>query len=82
MEVGPRALGNRSILGNPCIPDMKDEINRRVKFREGWRPFAPSVMIEDCGLYFDSAHESPYMLFVYNTKKETVNYPDTKLIIG
>ncbi len=73
MEVGPRALGNRSILGHPGIPGMKDEINRRVKFREWWRPFAPSVLLEDCGIYFDSDHESPYMLFVYNTKEEMLD---------
>jgi len=73
MEVGPRALGNRSILGDPRVPTMKDEINKRVKFREYWRPFAPSVLKEDCGIYFDSEHESPYMLFVYNTKKEMID---------
>jgi len=73
MEVGPRALGNRSILGDPRDPVMKDKINKRVKFREKWRPFAPSVLKEDCGIYFDSDHESPYMLFVYNTKKEMLD---------
>ncbi|HQO34636.1 MAG TPA: carbamoyltransferase C-terminal domain-containing protein [bacterium] len=73
MEVGPRALGNRSILGDPRVPTMKDDINKRVKFREHWRPFAPSVLKEDCGIYFDSDHESPYMLFVYNTKPEMLN---------
>jgi len=72
METGPRALGHRSILADPRDPKMKDEVNRRVKFREGWRPFAPSVLLEDCGRYFDSDHESPYMLFVYNTRPEMV----------
>ncbi len=67
MEVGPRALGNRSILGDPRRAEMKDLINQRVKFRETWRPFAPSVLREECATYFDSDHESPYMLFVYNT---------------
>ncbi len=70
MEVGPRALGNRSILGDPRRAEMKDLINQRVKFRETWRPFAPSVLQEECATYFDSSHESPYMLFVYNTHEE------------
>jgi carbamoyltransferase len=73
MEVGPRALGNRSILGDPRQPDMKDNINKRVKFRESWRPFAPSVLLEDCVTYFDVDHESPYMLFVYNTREEYID---------
>lgn len=73
MEVGPRALGNRSILGDPRGRETRDEINRRVKFREHWRPFAPSVLKEDCGVYFDCGHESPYMLFVYNTRPEILD---------
>jgi len=73
METGPRALGHRSILADPRDPKMKDEVNRRVKFRETWRPFAPSVLLEDCGRYFDSEHESPYMLFVYNTRPEMID---------
>lgn len=70
IELGPRALGNRTILANPTHPDMKDIVNRKVKFREPWRPFAPSVLEEDCSLYFDSDHESPYMILVYGVKPE------------
>jgi carbamoyltransferase len=70
MEFGPRALGNRSILGSPTISDMKDILNRRVKFREPFRPFAAIVAEEDCGKYFDSAFPNPYMLFVYKVKEE------------
>lgn len=61
MEFGPRALGNRSILGNPQIASMKDTINQRVKFREEFRPFAPSVRHEDGALYFEQYKDSPYM---------------------
>ncbi|MBA3010731.1 MAG: carbamoyltransferase [Desulfobacula sp.] len=64
MEFGPRALGNRSILANPCHPAMKDIINRRVKFREDFRPFAPAVIEEEYHKYFDLEFPSPYMLFV------------------
>ncbi len=68
MEAGPRSLGNRSILANPTHPDMKDIVNNKVKFRESWRPFAPSVLEEDCGVYFDSSHPSPFMILVYDVK--------------
>ena len=64
MEFGPRALGNRSILANPTIADMKDVLNRRVKHREPFRPFAPAVLAERMGEYFDLDVESPYMLLV------------------
>lgn len=63
-EVGPRALGNRSILGNPALPHIKDTINNKVKKRETWRPFAPSVLAEDTGLYFESEQLLPYMIIV------------------
>ena len=63
-EVGPRALGNRSILGNPLIPGMKDKINRQIKHREMWRPFAPSVLREDASLYFEADQDLPYMTVV------------------
>lgn len=66
IELGPRSLGNRSILANPSHPEMKDIVNRKVKFRDPWRPFAPSVLEEDCGEYFDSDHTSPYMILVYD----------------
>jgi carbamoyltransferase len=70
MEFGPRALGNRSILANPCHPEMKDILNRWVKHREGFRPFAPSILAEKCGEYFDSAYPSPFMLLVYDVLPE------------
>lgn len=64
MEYGPRALGNRSILGNPCHPEMQKKLNLKIKYREGFRPFAPSVMEEDIGDYFQLDRPSPYMLLV------------------
>lgn len=72
MEFGPRSLGNRSILTAPYPADMKDILNVRVKRREHFRPFAPSVREEDCGEYFDSIHASPYMLLTYNVKPEMI----------
>jgi carbamoyltransferase len=70
MEFGPRALGNRSILANPLVAEMKNTLNARVKFREGFRPFAAIVLEEDCGVYFDSGFPNPYMLMVYNVNPE------------
>jgi carbamoyltransferase len=70
LEFGPRALGNRSILANPCMPEMKDVLNARVKFREGFRPFAAIVNEEDCGTYFDCGYPDPYMLKVYQVREE------------
>ena len=66
-EFGPRALGNRSILADPRGHDTKDVLNARVKFREPFRPFAPAVLEEACGDFFDSDVPSPYMLRVYDT---------------
>ena len=63
-EYGPRALGNRSILGDARRPDMQKRMNLKIKFREGFRPFAPSVLEEDIKEYFDIDIPSPYMLFV------------------
>jgi carbamoyltransferase len=60
-EFGPRALGNRSILADPRHPEMKDRINARVKFREEYRPFAPSILHEYGAIYFENYQESPYM---------------------
>lgn len=68
-EFGPRALGNRSILMNPMYKENKDILNKRVKFRESFRPFAPSVLIEYASELFDINVESPYMLLVANVKK-------------
>lgn len=63
-EVGPRALGNRSILMNPSIPNGKDIINSKVKHREFFRPFGASVLADKAHKYFDFPHPSPYMLYV------------------
>jgi len=69
MEFGPRALGNRSILGNATSLDMQRKINLKIKFREGFRPFAPSVLFEDNQKYFNIDTESPYMLLVTDVQK-------------
>lgn len=65
MEFGPRALGARSILGDARRDDMQSRMNQKIKFREGFRPFAPMVLVEDAREYFDIDQESPYMLLVY-----------------
>ena len=64
MEFGPRALGSRSILADPRNPAMQKKLNLKIKYREGFRPFAPSVLEEDCGNYFKLNYSSPYMLIV------------------
>jgi len=64
MEFGPRALGNRSILGDPRNPEMQKKLNLKIKYREGFRPFAPSVLSDECAKYFELEHDSPYMLLV------------------
>jgi carbamoyltransferase len=66
MEWGPRALGNRSILADPRREDMKDVLNARIKHREKFRPFAPSILLESVGDYFDQTYPDPFMLKVYN----------------
>ena len=70
MEFGPRALGARSILGDPRNPDMQERLNVKIKFRESFRPFAPAVLAEKASEYFDIDKESPYMLFVADVKHE------------
>lgn len=70
MEYGPRALGNRSILGDPRNPEMQQKINLSIKFRESFRPFAPSVLEEDAHLFFDLPVASPYMLLVREVIQE------------
>ena len=72
MEFGPRALGNRSILADPRRADMQDKINMSIKFREGFRPFAPAVMEEKTNLWFKPATKSPYMLFVMKIHENKV----------
>jgi len=69
MEFGPRALGARSILGDPRSPRMQAQMNLKIKFREGFRPFAPSVLRERVGDYFELDGESPYMLLVAPVKQ-------------
>ena len=69
MEFGPRALGGRSILGDPRSPSMQKTLNLRVKYRESFRPFAPSILREDLADWFDMNTDSPYMLFVADVQK-------------
>jgi len=64
MEFGPRALGARSVLGDPRSPEMQRTLNLKVKYRESFRPFAPSVLREDVNEWFDIDEDSPYMLLV------------------
>jgi carbamoyltransferase len=70
MEFGPRSLGARSILGDPRSPKMQAQMNIKIKFREGFRPFAPSVLRERASDYFELDSESPYMLLVAPVRKE------------
>jgi carbamoyltransferase len=70
MEWGPRALGNRSILAHPGHPDMKDILNARIKHREPFRPFAPSVIAERQGELFERSEPSPFMLHVYRIRPQ------------
>ncbi|PCH99258.1 MAG: hypothetical protein COB85_00300 [Bacteroidetes bacterium] len=75
MEFGPRALGNRSILGDARNKEMQKKLNLKIKYRESFRPFAPSVLAEDCSEYFDYEGDSPYMLIVQpviESRRETV----------
>jgi carbamoyltransferase len=70
MEYGPRALGNRSILGDARNPEMQKKLNLKIKYREGFRPFAPSVLIESSKEFFDLPVASPYMLLIADVLKE------------
>jgi carbamoyltransferase len=70
MEFGPRALGNRSIIADPRSENMQKKLNLKVKFRESFRPFAPSVLREDVNRYFELDCDSPYMLLVADIKNE------------
>ena len=70
MEFGPRALGGRSIIGDPRSPNMQKNLNLKVKYRESFRPFAPSVLREDVDKWFELNKDSPYMLIVSDVKKE------------
>ena len=70
MEFGPRALGGRSILGDPRSPKMQEQMNLKIKFRESFRPFAPSIVAEKVSEYFEMDVESPYMLLVAPVQKK------------
>ena len=83
MEYGPRALGNRSILGDPRNPEMQKKLNLKIKYREGFRPFAPSVLEEDIEEYFELDRPSPYMLIVAPVQKKRRNpLPDNQAQMG
>jgi carbamoyltransferase len=69
-EWGPRALGNRSIVADPRRPEMKDILNRRIKHREIFRPFAPSILAEATSEYFEKSHPSPFMTLAYGVRPE------------
>jgi len=69
-EWGPRALGNRSIVADPRRPDMKDILNARIKHREMFRPFAPSVLAEATGEYFENSYPCPFMTQAYSVRPE------------
>ena len=82
MEFGPRALGARSILGDPRSPAMQKMLNLKVKYRESFRPFAPSVLRDDMADWFEMDADSPYMLLVAPVKKNrrrTMSQAETKL---
>tara|TARA_A100000164_G_C21758365_1_gene700355 strand:- start:408 stop:986 length:579 start_codon:yes stop_codon:yes gene_type:complete len=70
MEFGPRALGARSILADPRSKKMQKQLNLKIKYRESFRPFAPSILIEDVSDWFEHYEESPYMLYVADIKKD------------
>lgn len=77
VEFGPRALGSRSILADPRNTLMQKKVNLKIKFREGFRPFAPAVLEEDCAKYYNGPYTSPYMQIVHPIKEEYSN-PQTK----
>jgi carbamoyltransferase len=72
MEIGPRALGNRSILANPSIDFMKDSVNTKVKHRESWRPFAPSILVDYATQAFQDYYKSPFMILTFNATEKFV----------
>ncbi|MFB0945850.1 MAG: carbamoyltransferase C-terminal domain-containing protein [Spirosomataceae bacterium] len=77
MEFGPRALGNRSILGDPRSPEMQKKLNLKIKYRESFRPFAPSVLAEDVQEHFECKTDSPYMLLVHKVNEnKRIPYPE------
>ena len=73
MEFGPRALGGRSVIADPRSPTMQKQLNLKVKYRESFRPFAPSVLREDVGEWFNHDTDSPYMLLVASIQEDKRN---------
>ncbi len=82
MEFGPRALGNRSILADARNPANKDVVNLKIKFRESFRPFAPSVLAERCSEYFELDCETPYMLLVAQVRPDKRHIPSVTHVDG
>lgn len=82
MEFGPRALGNRSIIGDPRNQAMQTQMNLKIKNRESFRPFAPAVMVEDVAKYFEIDRPSPYMLLVADVKAELRINPSGEMAFG
>jgi len=83
MEYGPRSLGHRSILGDPRVTDMRDRINLKIKFREGFRPFAPSVLEDKADEWFDlRGHGSPFMLLVADVHEHKREVPAVTHVDG
>jgi len=73
MELGARALGARSILANPADPAMRDRVNRDVKWREMWRPFAPSIQAEHLADYLEGAYRSPFMIHAFHARTDRLD---------
>jgi carbamoyltransferase len=82
MEFGPRALGGRSILADPRDAKMRDTLNMKIKFREGFRPFAPSVTADRAAEWFEIDCESPYMLLVAQVREEKRQIPSVTHVDG
>jgi hypothetical protein len=82
MEFGPRALGARSILADPRNPENQERVNRKIKFRESFRPFAPAVPIERAGEFFELDRESPFMLLVAQARDGRSRLPATTHVDG
>ena len=82
MEFGPRALGARSILGDPRRTDMQSIMNLKIKYRESFRPFAPAVMYQHAAKYFDLDRQSPYMLLVAPVLEEKRKPPPPENTVG
>ena len=82
MEFGPQALGNRSILADARNPENKDKVNLKIKFRESFRPFAPTVLQDKCSEYFELNCPSPYMLLVAQVKEDKRIIPSVTHVDG